>query len=404
MILKPAPRKYGSVTLWVITLLMAIGCQGEIPPPVNHEVSSAEPASPGQVADHVQDERPNIVLYISDDHGLDAYGAYGATAIQTPNLDTLAEEGTRFTHAFATSASCAVSRSVMMSGLHGHTSGMYGHMHGYNHFSSFDRVRSLPVLLSESGYRTGRVGKYHLAPESVYRFDVAMSEGKANDMKSIGRSPVEMAEATREFILSNPGEPFFLLMGSDDPHRDAPSQRGDKPNTFGNRPEGYPGVEKHTFDPGKVDVPSFLPDIPQTRLELAQYYESDEQGWDEVYASHTFHEVTMYYPMRTVRTRDYKLIWNIAWRLEYPFASDLFAALTWRGTLQNELGHFGKRKVQDYLFRPRFELYDLENDPDEAVNLADDPAYDLVKEELTGKLKEFQESTGDPWLVKWRHE
>jgi N-sulfoglucosamine sulfohydrolase len=500
-------RAFVAFAQLAVVLLVIAACQGEVPPVESGGDSAPERSGPRSTPAGVRDERPNIVLYISDDHGLDAYGAYGATAIQTPNLDSLAAEGTRFTHAFATSASCAVSRSVMMSGLHGHANGMYGHMHGYNHFSSFDRVRSLPVLLSESGYRTGRVGKYHLAPESVYRFDVALSEGAANDMKSIGRSPVEMAETTRGFVTANPDQPFFLLMGSDDPHRDSPTRRGDEPNTFGNRPDSYPGVEKRTFEPGQVDVPSFLPDIPQTRLEMAQYYEavdrldqgvgymigllketgawdntifiylsdngiampgaktthydpgihlplvvrlpdaarpghvqdamvswadltptilewaeatpadyefhgrsfasvveSEVEGWDEVYASHTFHEVTMYYPMRTVRTRDFKLIWNIAWRLEYPFASDLFAALTWRGTLQNDLAYFGKRKVEDYLFRSQYELYDLRSDPHEAVNLADDPAYAGVRDELLAKLKSFQQETGDPWRLKWEYE
>jgi len=49
----------------------------------------------------------------------------------------------------------------------------------------------------------------------------------------------------------------------------------------------------------------------------------DVSGWDETCASHTFHEITMYYPMRVAMDRKYKLIWNIAYGLEYPFATDL---------------------------------------------------------------------------------
>ena len=51
---------------------------------------------------------------------------------------------------------------------------------------------------------------------------------------------------------------------------------------------------------------------------------------DEVFLSHTFHEVTMYYPMRTVRTKPHKLIWNLAHQLPYPSASDLWASSTWQ--------------------------------------------------------------------------
>ena len=47
--------------------------------------------------------------------------------------------------------------------------------------------------------------------------------------------------------------------------------------------------------------------------------QENPQGWDEVFASHTFHEITMYYPMRVVHSGKYKLIWNIAHPLPYPF-------------------------------------------------------------------------------------
>jgi len=52
------------------------------------------------------DNRPNIILIVSDDHGRDS-GAYGNPAMHTPNLDALAGEGVRFTNAFCTTASCA---------------------------------------------------------------------------------------------------------------------------------------------------------------------------------------------------------------------------------------------------------------------------------------------------------
>ena len=53
---------------------------------------------------------------------------------------------------------------------------------------------------------------------------------------------------------------------------------------------------------------------------LEPVHEGNPQGWDEVNASHTFHDLPLYYPMRVVRTRRYKLIWNIAHGLPYPFA------------------------------------------------------------------------------------
>ena len=127
-------------------------------------------------------------------------------------------------------------------------------------------------------------------------------------------------------------------------------------------------------------------------------------GWDEVYASHTFHEITMYYPMRVVRTRTHKLIWNIAHPLPYPFASDLYASKSWQGALDRRLPAFGPRSIQSYRQRPAFELYDLEHDPLESRNLAADPKYAQLLAELKGKIKAFQERTGDPWVIKWQYQ
>ncbi|MEM0965855.1 MAG: sulfatase [Verrucomicrobiota bacterium] len=443
-------------------------------------------------------ESPNIILFVSDDHGTDALGAYGNPVIQTPNLDRLASEGTLFTNAYCTSASCAASRSVILTGKFGHATGSYGHVHDYHHFRTFDDVQSLPVLLEKAGYLTARIGKYHLAPESVYRFDLVL--------KADPRSTIEMAEACEEVILQD--KPFFLYFCPDDPHRGHPftPEEWDQPNNFGNRPEPYPGETQVRYDPAAVLVPAFLPDSSESRLEIAQYYQSvsridqgfgkllaileasgkadntvifylsdngvafpgakttvyepgirlpfivkdprgDRQGevseamitWadltptnldfagvefdpasfhgrsflpilegkepdesrDEMYASHNFHELTMYYPMRVVRSGDYKLIWNLAHGLPYPFASDLWAASTWQEVHRKGKEYFGNRKVEDYLYRPEFELYDLADDPDELVNLATDPAYSTKLDELKNKLKDFQKETRDPWLILW---
>ena len=68
-------------------------------------------------------KRPNVVLIVSDDHGLDALGCYGNKVIKTPNLDQLAAEGVRFTNAFCTTASCSASRSVILTGMYNHANG-----------------------------------------------------------------------------------------------------------------------------------------------------------------------------------------------------------------------------------------------------------------------------------------
>jgi N-sulfoglucosamine sulfohydrolase len=127
-------------------------------------------------------------------------------------------------------------------------------------------------------------------------------------------------------------------------------------------------------------------------------------GWDEVYASHSFHEITMYYPMRVVRTRRYKLIYNVANELTYPSALDLIKSPTWISATQSGGRMFGARTIEAYLHRPKFELYDLERDPNEVINLAEVPEHRQRRAELTAKLKAFQTATKDPWVRKWDYE
>jgi arylsulfatase A-like enzyme len=102
-------------------------------------VSLAMLATPARAAGR------NVVFFVADDHGTEALGAYGNRVVKTPGLDTFASEGVRFTHAFATTASCSASRSVLLTGVHNHRNWQYGHEHEYHHFSAFPNVRSLPV-------------------------------------------------------------------------------------------------------------------------------------------------------------------------------------------------------------------------------------------------------------------
>lgn len=460
-------------------------------------------------------KRPNIVLIVSDDHGTDALGCYGNPIIQTPGLDRLAADGTRFSNANCTTASCSPSRSVILSGLHNHRNGQYGLAHTFHHYESFDTIRSLPVVLSEAGYRTARIGKFHVAPEDVYAFETVLSAGAANDPKTIGRSPWEMAERSRPIIEKESDQPFFLFYATDDPHRsNAVLPNGlptfntyPDPNRFGNRDDGYPGIEPTVYNPAEVLVPPYLPDTPACRAELAEYYQSvsrldkgvsrlieilkeadqydstliiyisdngpafagakttlyepgmrlpcivrepgqqavgrvqhaliswvdiaptlydfagidvtqfelhgksfrrgishELEGRDQTFASHSFHEVTMYYPMRVIKTERYKLIFNIAHGLEFPLAKDLLQSPTWKSVLKEGRSFYGKRSVQSLIYRPRIELYDLQTDPDECINLAEDPDMQSIRHALEQQLRAFQKETNDPWAIKWDRE
>ena len=135
----------------------------------------------------------------------------------------------------------------------------------------------------------------------------------------------------------------------------------------------------------KLPGRSLLPLVGQARIEDRP-----------VFASHTVHEIWMYYPMRMIRTRKHKLIWNLAHTLEYPVAGDINRSPSWQAARETPAQN-GKTP-QQYLHRPRFELYDLESDPGETKNLADDPSFASVRSSLLEQLKQMMKQTNDQWL------
>lgn len=108
-----------------------------------------------------QNAKPNIVVIISDDLGIEI-GAYGDTIARTPNIDKLAQEGIMFTRVWVTHSSCSSSRSSILTGLYPHQNGQIGLGHGGRPFHMYEDFPTFPHLLKENGYYTGAIGKIHV--------------------------------------------------------------------------------------------------------------------------------------------------------------------------------------------------------------------------------------------------
>jgi len=143
-------------------------------------------AAPATAATDGEDERPNIVLIVSDDQGYNDLGAYGNDQIKTPNLDQLAAEGVRLTQFYVTWPACTPSRSSFLTGRYPQRNGTYslfrnaapdyGHKLSpgeyrvsWEHLGGMD-VREVLIsdVLSQAGYTTGIFGKWDLG--QLHRF------------------------------------------------------------------------------------------------------------------------------------------------------------------------------------------------------------------------------------------
>ena len=115
----------------------------------------------GPVAGFAQ-SRPNVVLIYADDLGYGDVSAYGATRLETPNIDRLARQGLRFTDAHAPAATCTPSRYAMLTGEYAWRKPGTGVLPGDAALVIEPGRTTLASVLQRRGYATGVVGKWHL--------------------------------------------------------------------------------------------------------------------------------------------------------------------------------------------------------------------------------------------------
>jgi N-sulfoglucosamine sulfohydrolase len=203
----------------------------------------------------------NVLFIIADDWSPIA-ACYGNSVIQTPRIDVAAKTGIVFDFAFCTTPSCAASRASILTGQHSHTHGQYGHCHGAHGFRTHSWMPSTVSLLRQAGYATACIGKKHVAPESVYPFEF---EPKFSPPEE--RSPAAYETFTRNFLTEIGDRSFYCHVGIQDPHRSQDA------SLFGNSEVAADaGIIK--YRPEDVTVPPVLPDLPEVRQELAEYYQA----------------------------------------------------------------------------------------------------------------------------------
>ena len=176
-------------TLGLAGCVTLVSCGGDLAPVADDPPSTDRP----------NNNRPNILLIISDDMGFSDVGAFGSE-VATANIDALASAGLRFTN-FHVGATCSPTRSLLLTGVDNHRNGL-GNMHeflteaqrgqpGYEGYLNRSVV-TIASLMRDVGYRTSMVGKWHLGADEGYRphdrgFDrtYALLEGAGDNYGSI---------------------------------------------------------------------------------------------------------------------------------------------------------------------------------------------------------------------------
>lgn len=185
-------------------------------------------------------KKPNIVLVITDDCRFLDLGCYGSPDAITPNIDRLAAEGVRFTRFFQATAMSSATRHCLLTGLYPVRSGAYP-----NHTRLNDGVGTLPQYLKQAGYRVALEGKRHIAPIEAFPFEYLSNE----QQRTVYPELIEpfLADVARS------GEPFFLYVGSTEPHD--PWNKGDQ----------------SLWNPNDLTLPCNLVDTPATRKQFRNY-------------------------------------------------------------------------------------------------------------------------------------
>ncbi|MEE3338307.1 MAG: sulfatase [Candidatus Latescibacterota bacterium] len=160
----------------------------------------------------------------------------------------------------------------------------------------------------------------------------------------------------------------------------------------------WSNIAPTVFDWCGVEPPEGLPE----RSLLPILDDTHPEGWEETFFSHTFHEVTNYYPYRALRGRKYKYVRNLYPELTRPLPSDLYASPTWKAVIDDDLQMMGRRPTAQFLHQRGEALFDIEDDPVESTNLIDEPHLQDVAEQMRAKVKRFRVETRDPWVLASR--
>jgi len=420
-------------------------------------------------------KRPNLVIFLTDDHSQLDSSVYGATDVKTPNMERVAKAGLVFDRAFVASPSCAPSRAAMLTGLVPPRNGAEP-----NHARPRAEIKKLPAYLQELGYEVVAFGKVgHYQQTSEYGFDLSAHHKYHEDIcVSAGIEWLRARQSTK---------PLCLFIGTNWPHvpwpgdTEAPAPAAVKipvthvdtvatremraryyaavsrmdtelgqvydaarevlgPGTFfltsSDNGAQWPFAKWNCYEagvrtpmiavwPGKIApgqrtaaMVSWI-DILPTLVEVAGgtppagldgrsfagvLRDPSSAHRDRIFATHSADQKMNIYPIRSVRTADWKYIRNLHPEFEFTTHIDLGKPVDGAGYFASwvELAKtdpVAASVVKRYHERALEELYDLRTDPNELTNLAARPEHTARLAALRVELDAWMKANGDTGRV-----
>ena len=279
-------KKYAVLCLAIMSLLLCYACK------------TNEPA-----------KALNVVIFLVDDLGWTDVGCFGSSLYETPNIDRLAEEGVRFTDAYAACHVCSPTRASLLTGKYPATLNLTDWLTGRRDFPfqellnveinqhlPYD-VSTLPKVLKENGYSTAIFGKWHLGEDSVSTvrqgFDIHLPDWNKGWPKDgyyfpYGMKGLEegldgeyltdrMTDEALKYIENQKQQPFFLYLSHfavHDPIQGRPDlvQKYEDKLARSIPPEGFPyilegqGENEHT--PSRPELDSLLKEEEYQRFQV----------------------------------------------------------------------------------------------------------------------------------------
>ncbi len=194
-----------------------------------------------------EQSRPNIIWIMAEDIGCDLV-CYGTPAIQTPVLDKLAAEGTKFNRAYCTSPICSTNRSAMMTGMYQTSIGAHQHRsHREDGMLLAAPVRPITAYLQEAGYFCA----------------IGCGQGEKEDLNFHLPKDGPSLFNGNDWSQRAEGQPFFAHIQLKVTHR-------------GDWWERVRSESSDPVDPSKVELPPYLPDHPAIRKDWAMYLDQIE--------------------------------------------------------------------------------------------------------------------------------